>query len=178
MTLLPNILSFLRIFLTPVFVYLLWHNSIMYALIVFTVAALTDTCDGYFARRYSAFTVWGAFLDPVADKILTISAFVCFVVKGIIAWWLVVIIILRDVLVTLLRSRAMQQGLDLKTTRLAQWKTVVQFVALYTAFLGLAVQGNKNIELFVAIVMYAVAGITVYTGLDYVFIYRKLQKRS
>src|SRR5690606_21497049 len=99
---LPNQLTILRIILTPVFFILFILDNSIYkqlSLLVFIIAALTDWYDGWLARKFNYITSWGKFWDPLADKILTSSAFVGFVLIGIIDLWMVIIILLRDFLI-------------------------------------------------------------------------------
>jgi CDP-diacylglycerol--glycerol-3-phosphate 3-phosphatidyltransferase len=180
----PTIVSFLRIILTPVYLYFFWLSGFgnwTIAMIVFTIAALTDSYDGYLARRYKVESDLGAFVDPLADKILIGSAFISLVIKGATSWWVVGIIMSRDFLVTFLRMRAIKKGLFLPTTWIAKAKTVVQFVALYVAFIGVTIAENTvsclygdAMMLVVQVVMLLVAMFTVYTGIDYIIKYRRL----
>ena len=89
---LPNQLTILRILLTPVFVFLLFFDSMatrIGSMVIFTIAALTDWYDGYAARKTGGITMWGQFLDPLADKILVSSGFICFSILGYIPVWMV-----------------------------------------------------------------------------------------
>lgn len=130
----PNQLSALRILLTPVFVatFLSERASLQYASFgVFFLASLTDWYDGYVARRSGSVTVWGKFLDPLADKILIISALVALWLRQYVRGWMVLAIALRDVLVTVLRSYAMFTDRPIQTLPLAKWKTGSQVAAVY-----------------------------------------------
>ena len=186
MIIIPTLLSLLRIVLTPVFVILFWQggNRLLLSIFIFTIAALTDAYDGYFARRYGVTSSWGAFLDPMADKVLICTTLICLVLKGLVPWWLVCVIMIRDGVVTFLRSNAIKQGLYLPTTWMAKCKTVAQFVAIYTAFLWLVVHEVMHYSgavwsLFaLRIVMYAVGALTLYTGVDYVRTYLQLRQKN
>ncbi len=170
----PNLLSLTRIFLTPVFVVLFWQPDAwlqLLAYILFTVAALTDALDGHLARAYNVTSTWGSFLDPLADKILVTSGLVCLALKQLVPWYLIIIIVLRDGLVTWLKVRAQRRGLKLATTWLAKTKTVAQFIALYLGFAACFLQLHDHgwLDLF----MLGVGIFTVYTGWDYACIYYK-----
>ncbi|MDZ7261614.1 MAG: CDP-diacylglycerol--glycerol-3-phosphate 3-phosphatidyltransferase [candidate division KSB1 bacterium] len=131
---LPNQLTVLRIILTPVFVILLFMEHIYFkyvSFVVFLIATLTDWYDGYAARKFGYVTVWGKFLDPLADKILMSSAFISLNLLGYIKLWMVVVIVFRDFLITALRSYAMFKGQPIITSNLARWKTVSQMAAVY-----------------------------------------------
>ncbi|HTY00152.1 MAG TPA: CDP-diacylglycerol--glycerol-3-phosphate 3-phosphatidyltransferase [Bacteroidota bacterium] len=130
----PNQLTLLRIVLTPVFVvFVLSSSSVLrqISLIVFIVAALTDWYDGWIARKMGYVSQWGKFLDPLADKILSSAAFLCFVALGLIDAWMVWIIIIRDFLITGLRAYAEYRERPVVTSRSAQTKTFSQFVVMY-----------------------------------------------
>jgi len=131
---LPNQLTLLRILLTPVFVLLLLSGSplpMQLSLLVFIVAALTDWYDGWIARKMGHSSRWGKFLDPLADKILSSSALLAFVGLDLVSAWMVWIVIVRDFLITGLRSYAEYLDKPIVTTRGAQAKTFGQFVVIY-----------------------------------------------
>ncbi|HUI09167.1 MAG TPA: CDP-diacylglycerol--glycerol-3-phosphate 3-phosphatidyltransferase [Bacteroidota bacterium] len=131
---LPNQLTLLRILLTPVFVVLLFSAStlaLQASLAVFVVAALTDWYDGWIARKMGHSSRWGKFLDPLADKILSSSALLSFVGLNLIDGWMVWIVIVRDFLITGLRSYAEYLDRPIVTSRGAQAKTFGQFVVIY-----------------------------------------------
>jgi CDP-diacylglycerol---glycerol-3-phosphate 3-phosphatidyltransferase len=130
----PNSLTILRMVLTPVFVILLFAESSFLkqiALLVYIVAALTDYYDGWVARHYGYVSRWGKFLDPLADKILSLAALFSFVYLDLIDGWMVWIIVVRDVLITTLRSYAEWYDKPIVTSRTAQAKTFGEFVVIY-----------------------------------------------
>ncbi len=130
----PNSLTILRIILTPVFIILLFSDSSFLkqiSLVVFIVAALTDWYDGWVARKYGYVSRWGKFLDPLADKILSAAALFSFVYLRLIDAWMVWIVVLRDFLITGLRSYAEMKDMPIVTSKTAQAKTFGQFVVIY-----------------------------------------------
>ncbi len=131
---LPNQLTVLRILLTPVFLWLFLSDNLTMNLIsvfVFFIAALTDWYDGWLARKYNYITDWGKFLDPLADKILTSTAFFGFVVIGRLELWMALIIVFRDFFITGVRIYAEIKELDFKTSSIAKAKTFIQMAFLY-----------------------------------------------
>ncbi|MCL5021001.1 MAG: CDP-diacylglycerol--glycerol-3-phosphate 3-phosphatidyltransferase, partial [Bacteroidetes bacterium] len=131
---LPNQLTVLRILLTPLFVILLVSGNIFFkelSVAVYAAAALTDWYDGWVARKFGTVTKWGNFLDPLADKILTSSAFMAFAWLGLVGWWMVWAIVVRDISITLLRSFAEFRGHGLHTNFSAKVKTFTQMVFIY-----------------------------------------------
>jgi len=131
---LPNQLTVLRIILSPVFLFfflseLIWMKQISVA--IYIVAALSDWYDGWLARKFNYITSWGKFWDPLADKILTSVAFIGFAIVDLIPLWMVIIIVGRDVIITLLRVFADLKNYGFTTSYYAKWKTLLQMVFLY-----------------------------------------------
>ncbi|UCF63356.1 MAG: CDP-diacylglycerol--glycerol-3-phosphate 3-phosphatidyltransferase [bacterium] len=129
----PNQLTILRILLTPVFVLLFLKETTQgqfIASIVYILASLTDWYDGWYARQFGVITRWGQFMDPLADKFLVSSALVIFAWMGYIMWWMVWIIVSRDVIVTLVRIYAIQKGTPIMTSAIAKWKTFAQMAVI------------------------------------------------
>ena len=109
------------------------------ALVIFIIASITDAYDGYYARKYDQVTPEGKFLDPLADKILVSSAFISFALMGIIEFWMVGLIIFRDLFVTGLRMTMERKGLSLVTSTVAKAKTALQMgiICFILSVLGL-----------------------------------------
>lgn len=130
----PNQLTLLRIALTPVFLFFYLKSTPFdqfIATIVFCLAALTDWYDGWFARRFGVITRWGQFMDPLADKLLVSTALIVFACLGYVKWWMVWVIVVRDVIVTLVRSYALQKGTPIVTHVVAKWKTFLQMGTIF-----------------------------------------------
>jgi cardiolipin synthase len=97
----PNSLTLVRLLLTPLFVILLIRNQLKPALAVFFLAGISDGLDGLIARWFDQRTVLGAYLDPVADKVLLMSSYICLAVLGILPAWLAVVVLSRDILIVI-----------------------------------------------------------------------------
>jgi len=182
---LPNQLTVLRIILTPIFLFFfLYENQVLkeISLIVFLVAALTDWYDGWLARKFNYITSWGKFWDPLADKILTSSAFFGFAMVGLIANWMVWIIILRDLLITLLRVYSDYRGFSFRTSVYAKIKTVLQMIFLYYLLIFFVLSKNdwfqSNFSNVISLLLdedllfflsLFITAITFFTGLQYIF---------
>jgi len=148
---LPNQLTVLRIILTPIFLYLFLSKDpllIQISLGVFLIAALTDWYDGWLARKFNYITSWGKFWDPLADKILTSSAFIGFALVDLIPWWMVGIIVGRDVIITLLRVFADMRNYQFTTSYYAKWKTMLQMIFLYYLLILYVAQLTPEINSF------------------------------
>lgn len=182
---LPNQLTILRIILTPVFLVLFLSGDtllIQISLGVYIVAAITDWYDGWLARKFNYITDWGKFLDPLADKILTSAAFIAFVYLDVLELWMVLIIVLRDFIVTGVRAYADYQGVAFTTSRSAKWKTFIQMIFIYYLLVIYTLmktpslfEGNEELfsKLFdnnlIFYSMLIVTIITFYTGVEYIF---------
>lgn len=131
---LPNQLTILRIVLSPVFLFLFLSNDPLMNQIsvgVFIIASLSDWYDGWLARKFNYISEWGKFMDPLADKILVSTAFLGFVLVGLVEWWMVAIIVIRDFTITFLRIIADRQGNVFATSYYAKLKTLIQMIFLY-----------------------------------------------
>lgn len=190
---LPNQLTVLRIILTPVFLFLfLYENQVLkeISLIIFLAAALTDWYDGWLARKFNYITSWGKFWDPLADKILTSSAFFGFAMVGLIANWMVWVIIFRDLLITLLRVFSDYRGFSFRTSIYAKIKTVLQMIFLYYLLIFFVLSKNdwvqSNYSNFISslfdedllfFLSLFITMITFFTGLQYIFANKNLIKK-
>lgn len=140
---LPNRLTLLRISLSFVLIVLLLIPGLyakLGALAVFVIAALTDLWDGRLARKRQLVTDFGTLMDPIADKVLVLSAFVAFVQLQVVAAWMVVLIATREFLVTGLRLFALGKGQVLPAEAAGKHKTVSQMVAISLTLLYLVVR--------------------------------------
>ncbi|GIV54182.1 MAG: CDP-diacylglycerol--glycerol-3-phosphate 3-phosphatidyltransferase [Candidatus Kapaibacterium sp.] len=138
-----NIVTALRILVAPVFFFLLVQNqwwSSLWALVVFVLAAASDFVDGIVARRFGEVSAIGIFLDPLADKILVLSALFGFVWLEVVPLPMVIVVAIRDVVATVLRVWRLSEGESLSPSRVAKWKTFVQmgFVSVVLLILTLA----------------------------------------
>jgi len=147
---LPNQLTILRIILSPIFLFfflsdVIWMQQISVA--IYIVAALSDWYDGWLARKFNYITSWGRFWDPLADKILTSVAFIGFAIVDLIPWWMVIVIVGRDVIITLLRVFADMKNYNFTTSYYAKWKTMLQMVFLYYLLILYVAQFTPEINL-------------------------------
>lgn len=136
---LPNTLTLTRIFLTPILVVILLtrvEGKEIYGALIFTLAALTDYFDGYFARKRNQVTATGKLLDPIADKLLVTSAFISLVELDLAPAWMVVIIVGREFVVSGFRSIAAARGFVMPANWLGKTKTVTQIFAIVVLILA------------------------------------------
>jgi len=179
----PNQLTALRILLVPVFVVLLLQVDPylkLLGVIVFVVASLTDIYDGYHARKYGVTTRLGAFLDPLADKLLITAAFFLYVGMGFLSLWMVILVVVRDVVVTGLRIYAEYKNRPVVTSMEAKYKTLVQNIFVYVIMALILMKeasfSGANVAVMIRrflvsgylnYIMLAVTIFTVYTGISY-----------
>lgn len=183
---LPNILTLFRLVLAALFVICLsfsipWHNTA--ALIIFLLASLTDYLDGEIARRMNLITDFGKLMDPLADKILTASAFICLITFGLVPAWVVIVIISREFLITGLRLLASSKGIIMPAEKLGKHKTAWQMITIiyYLGLLSAAellpsfILNPPNVWITVGNVLTTIAAaLTVYSGLAYFWKNRQL----
>ena len=163
---LPNALTLLRIVAVPVVVVALLGetpNGDALAAAVFALAAATDGLDGYFARSRDAVTTFGKLMDPLADKLLIIGALLSLVSLGRLAAWVAMVIIAREIAVTILRTIAAERGLVISASWLGKLKTVLQIAAVIALIVA------DPAPLGVDLLVYAALAVTVVSGADYFF---------
>lgn len=163
---LPNKLTMGRVCAIPVFiiVYLMGFN--VAATIIFILAAATDALDGHIARSRGLVTNFGKLMDPLADKLLTMSAFLCLVGYGIIPAWMVIIILGREFAVTGLRQIAAAEGQVIAAGMSGKIKTVLQMVAIPLLLLNNWPGSYIGIPLD-QIVLWACLAMTIISGVEY-----------
>ena len=165
----PNILTVLRILLTPVFVILLLRDMFSMALLVFAVAGISDGLDGLIARYMNQRTALGAYLDPAADKLLLSSAFVALAVLDVLPPWLTVLVIARDVIIVLGLAilTLTEKKYQIKPTMLSKCTTTVQ---LLMVLVSLYDPGQAKLAWLHHPAIWCTAIFTILSGLHYVYI--------
>ncbi len=165
----PNFLTALRIFFIPVVVLFLTSPGPLpsfLAALVFGIASLTDILDGYLARQQKAETAIGKLLDPMADKLLILSAMIMLIPLGRIPAWIVVLIIGREVAITGLRGIASAEGVVIAASRLGKAKMVLQSFALGWLMLHYEYLGI-NFHVLGMLFLWVALAITLWSGIDY-----------
>ncbi|MCL2633398.1 MAG: CDP-diacylglycerol--glycerol-3-phosphate 3-phosphatidyltransferase [Oscillospiraceae bacterium] len=192
---LANKLTLFRIILVPFFVAFMLIDEIPYnyllALIIFAVASVTDFLDGYIARKYNMITSFGKFLDPIADKVLVVSALVCFVELGWTGAWVVVVIIAREFIVSGIRLAAVESEdkTVISAGFLGKLKTAVTMVVICWFLIIMTIYFDFKINYFdispdfnmaivttTSVLMYTCAFLTVISGVQYAWQYRHVFK--
>jgi len=176
---LPNALTLLRLLLVPVFAWLLLReggddsSSRVWAAVVFLIASATDFVDGELARRMNLVTSFGKIVDPIADKALTGTALLGLSWLGDLPWWVTIVILVREIGVTLLRFAVIRHGV-IAASRGGKAKTVAQMVAILMYLLPLS---GWLVTVRTGVMLVAVV-LTVATGIDYVLRAMRLRRAS
>ena len=173
---LPNALASLRILLAPLMFWIIlnpelftengFHVSWNYyaASLLFVLASATDFFDGYIARQWNQMTMLGAILDPLADKMLTLAAFLGLMMIGEASAWAIYIIIVRELFITGIRTVAVSEGLSVKASWAGKVKTVAQMIAIGFLLMHWPL-GTELLWIAVAL--------TVYSGAEYLWGFKK-----
>ena len=188
---LPNKLTLLRMGLIPVFLFFLLYrqvpNHYLWALVVFAAASITDTLDGRIARSRGLITDFGKFMDPLADKLLVMSALVGFVDVMDVPAVVVIVILAREFLVTALRTLAADNGVVIAADGWGKLKTVLQmfwicFTLLFLWVMEAGLDRNGRVFVSMAVIylggMALVTAVTILSGANYMWKNRELFLRS
>ena len=167
-----NKLTVIRMLMVPVFVFFYmtalvpepWNRYI--AFVIFAVASYTDHLDGHLARTRNLVTNFGKFMDPLADKLLVISALICFVEKAEIAGWIVIIIVAREFIISGFRLVAAAKGIVIAAGMLGKIKTVVQMIMVMMIILGWTFAWY---QVLVQIMIYASLVLAVVSVVEYIY---------
>ncbi len=172
----PNLISISRIVMIPIVIYLLYMKLWLYAVILFGAASLTDLLDGWSARKLNQESEFGVFIDPLADKFLVISVLAALMVLDpyleIFDFWMIAVIVGRDVLITFMRFLAYRRGRRLHTSRFGKVKTAFQMVSIVIIIMIYLVRKWGIYVTHQSVPYWILLGVTVLTalsGLRYLF---------
>ena len=165
----PNLLTCVRIVLTPMITLLILSGECARALPVTVLAGLTDGVDGYFARRFGAMSRVGALLDPAADKLLLTCLYMSFGLSGLIPTWLVYLVVGRDVVILALVAAGFVLAAiqDFPPTRWGKLSTVIQIAGALIFLVGCS--GLAAAALLIPLAVFTVAAATLWSGLHYIY---------
>ena len=176
---LPNILTLLRIAAIPLLVMILFsptRDAGFWAAALFAVASITDWLDGYLARRMGIETVFGKFLDPIADKLIVMAALIMLLPHNRVPAWMVLVILGREIIITGLRGVASTEGIVIPASNLGKFKTIFQLVAILGLLLHYDYQWffsidhpllTVNMHRFGMFYLWIATVITIWSGVDY-----------
>ncbi|OHD66710.1 MAG: CDP-diacylglycerol--glycerol-3-phosphate 3-phosphatidyltransferase [Spirochaetes bacterium RBG_13_51_14] len=166
----PNLLSLSRIVLIPLLIYLLYAKLWLWALILFALASLTDILDGWSARKLNQESEFGIFIDPLADKFLVISVLAALMVLDpyleTFDFWMIAVIVGRDMLITFMRYLAIRKGQVLKTSQFGKVKTAFQMVSIVIIIMIYFVRKRGIYVTDRSVPYWIMVGVTVLTALS------------
>lgn len=170
----------MRILLVPVFAILMTSeikNAYTYSLLILLIACFTDYLDGKLARKFNAVSKFGLFMDPLADKLLVLATFIIFlqidILSDIVLPWMVILIFLRDFLVTILRLLMKKYNISMITSNISKFKTSLQMIMIILLLILLIFESiliDNSLFFVLKTFMILLTVFTFYTGIDY---YRK-----
>ncbi len=165
----PNMLTILRILITPLFVICLMKGMSFSALLLFTIAGISDGLDGLIARYFNQTSVLGAYLDPIADKLLLTSSYATLAIIKIIPGWVAVLVISRDILIFLgiAIMTIIKADIEIRPRIISKCTTVVQLLTIFVILLNFENAYNYYI---INILYYTTVAFTIISGLHYVYI--------
>ncbi len=168
---LPNAITLVRIGLVPVFIVLLKAQDYMAALLVFAVAGFSDGLDGFIAKRFNLVTRLGAILDPLADKVLLVSAYIMLTILGHLPFWLVLTVGFRDLLIVAgyLVYTSLIGPVAMRPTYLSKFNTFLQITLVVVILVQQAM--GLPLAVVIQIMIYSVFVTTVASGVHYVWIW-------
>lgn len=172
---LPNKLTIFRVFLIPVFVLVYYFvDSPWWAAAVFVIASLTDTADGYIARKYNLVTNFGKFADPLADKLLVCTAMICMVPDRSTVFTIAVIIIMaREFIISGFRTVAADNNIVIAASWWGKIKTIVQMVMIVALILNFSADWY---QILCNVLVYAAVALTIISMVDYLYKNRQVLK--
>lgn len=188
---LPNIITYFRFLVVPIFLVLYFSEDkllISISIVLYFFGAISDYFDGYVARKFNSTSSFGKFLDPLADKFIVLASLFAFAIQDIIPFWTVIVILLRDIFTTYMRTLSDKRNHDMKTSKLAKWKTFSQFLfigyvqtLIFVANSGLFnisvdatyefIYSDLTYSMIIALVIYTLA-----TLIDYIIINKVIFK--
>jgi cardiolipin synthase (CMP-forming) len=179
----PNLISLLRMGLVPLFIITVVNGDWRKALLIFVVAGVTDALDGFIARFWNQKSLLGAYLDPIADKLLLTSAYVVLSIPSLnrgaeIPLWVTILVIARDVLIVV-AALALYLAAGVRAfppSPLSKINTALQVAAVGLVLVSGTLPDLGLIELVADTAIYLVAGLTVASGLDYIYRYSRTEK--
>jgi cardiolipin synthase len=166
----PNQITFLRLGFLPLFLILMSYERYKWALLVLVVAAFSDGIDGVLARKLNQRSALGAYLDPIADKLLLSSSFVILAFKKQLAWWLTILVLSRDVLILVVAAVILLVSgyRPFPPSMLGKFTTAAQILLVFTLVLSIAYP-DLQLASFIRILIWAVTSLCVISGFHYSF---------
>jgi len=169
----PNILTVFRLIMVPILIILMLQhdwNLHWWAVSVFVIAGVTDQLDGHIARSQDLITDFGRIMDPIADKALTLSAFIMLSIVGYLPWWFTIVIAARELGVTVLRACLLKRSVVVAASLAGKFKTLLQMFLIFilllpwSTFSNIVMPGSWFMDVVAALTLIA----TLWSGAGYV----------
>lgn len=166
---LANKITMFRILLIPIFVLSYYYDqSGISSLAIFLLGSFSDFLDGYVARKYDMITDFGKFIDPIADKILVLSAFILFIERGFVEPWVVIVVLFRELLISGFRMLAAKKNISIAADIFGKLKTTTQFFSVIFFFLTIILI-NRNMYIIGKVLLYISVALTVLSMINYLY---------
>lgn len=166
---LANKITMFRIFLLPIFVLSCYFDqSGISSLLIFLLGSFSDFLDGYVARKYNMITDFGKFIDPIADKILVLSAFIMFIDRGFVEPWVVIVVLFRELLISGFRMLAAKKNISIAADIFGKLKTTTQFFCVIFFFLTIILISGKMF-IIGKVLLYISVVLTILSMINYLY---------
>lgn len=176
----PNILSVIRLLMVPLFVFLFLNGYVVPAVVVFVIAGATDVIDGYIARKFNCTSTLGKILDPLADKFLQLSAFICLWIEDYILWWMPLIYFIKELATAMGALFIFRKSrFVVKSNVFGKLATVFVFGAVFViALFGKEIGRTGVNTICVLVALYFVFSVGVYCGEELLKLIRTVKKKK
>lgn len=166
----PNQITFLRLAFLPFFLILMSYERYKWALLVLVIAGFSDGIDGLIARKFNQGSSLGAYLDPIADKLLLSSSFIVLAFKKQFAWWLTILVLSRDVLILVVAAAIILVSgyRPFPPSIYGKFTTFLQIILVFAAVLA-AAYPEMHLHTLIRVLIYMVSALCVFSGLHYSF---------
>jgi len=174
----PNAITIIRLILVPVLILLLRNGEYGYALAIFTIAGLSDGLDGYLARKYHLQSELGGFLDPVADKVLMVSAYISLSLLGLLPLWVVLLVVARDFMIIGFFVMLVSLGDEMHPAPSIYSKVNTAFQVLLVVMVLVDQTFDLGFTLVTELLLYSVAVTTVVSAVNYYWVWIAQRKHA
>lgn len=167
----PNLISVIRILLVVPICYAIWQDEYPSALMLIIIAGISDGVDGFLARRFHWTSRLGSILDPAADKLLLMSIFIVLGFKAVFPWWLIIIVLVRDIIIVFgaIAYQYITHRLEVRPLFIGKLHTVILVVAVSLALYELAIQPIAS--WLIPLLTILITIMTIVTGLTYIILW-------
>lgn len=176
----PNVLTMIRFFMVPIFAYYLYIQQYKVSVVIFIIAGITDVLDGYIARKKHIVTEWGKLADPLADKLMQITALVMLTIHGIIPWIFLVIMLIKELTMVAGSIKLYKKdNVVVSANWYGKFATVVFYIAIVVTMMFKILGQNGIIPSMIVIILILLTLLAmIYAFVKYVFVYKEATKKK